>query len=225
MIRKILAGLVAVIVICLVLTSCQNTAKMSFNEESLGADTESSTKSVSEWVNTPIFKDFIFFDADGDGMDDHVVEHNMVAMSGGHGGYELYIYEKSDVWGYDEIFNSDDYFTLSPNMNIQISGMSNGRIILQHQPTGYDIEYIVNEESYPYLFSEDGTPIDNPNFAIDTFKTVKVNDVDEDGAEELVMRQYVSIGCHANYIGDCESVWKIVNSQVVLMDLRLIFRQ
>lgn len=223
MIRKILAGFMAVIILCLPLCSCQNASEVPANDKSLDTNTGTSPQSKSEWVNTPIFKDFILFDADGDGVDDHVVEHNMVAMSGGHGGYELYIYAKNDVWGYDKIFDSNDFLETYSDMGIRISEMNDGKIKFQHKKTGYEAEYVVDDEDYPYLFNEDGKSLGNPNFLVDTFKTVEVVDVDGDGAEELVMKQYCSIGWHANYIGDFESIWQVLNENMILIDSRFIF--
>jgi len=223
MIRKILAGFMAVIILCLPLCSCQNASEVPANDKSLDTNTGTSPQSKSEWVNTPIFKDFILFDADGDGVDDHVVEHIMIAMSGGHGGYELFIYAKNDVWGYDQFFDSDVYFSEHPDMDIQITEMVDGRIVFHHSPSGYEVEYMVDAEDYPRLFNEDGTSSGNPNFVVDTFKTVEVVDVDGDGAEELIMRQYCSIGWHANYIGDFESIWKVSNDNMILIDSRFIF--
>ena len=221
MIRKILASFITVIIICLPLCSCGNTA---YNDKNLDTNTEIEFPSMSEWVNTPMFKDVILFDADGDGVDDHMVEHNMVALSGGYGAYEIYIYKRSNVWRYEEIFNSNEYLEQHPNMDIQIAEMSNGRIVFSHSATGYETEYIVDKDACPYLFNDDGSPKDNPCFAVDTFKTVEIMDADEDGAEELVMmRQYCSIGWHANYIGDCVSLWKVTEGELNLIDLYLQF--
>ena len=79
----------------------------------------------------------------------------------------------------------------------------------------------MDDEAYPYLFNEDGTPMENPNFVVDTFKTIEAVDIDNDGSGELVMRQYCSIGWHANYIGDLESVWKLIDGKLVLISLKL----
>ena len=106
-------------------------------------------------------------------------------------------------------------------MDIQITEMVDDRIVFHHSPSGYEVEYVVDDEDYPYLFNEDGTPESNPNFVVDTFKIVEVVDVDGDGGEELVMRQYCSVGWHANYIGDCESVWKLIDGELVLLSLKL----
>lgn len=222
--RKMLAGLIAIITLGLSMSSCTKIIDELPSDTKLDSTTENVSQSTSKWVNIPIFKDFLFFDADGDGEKDHVVQHDLVAVSGGHGGYELYVYERSDVWGYEEIFNSNEYLEQHTNMDIQIAEMCIGRIVFSHSATGYETEYIVDKDTYLYLFNDDGSPKDNPCFAVDTFKTVEIMDSD-DGAEELVMmRQYCSIGWHANYIGDCVSLWKITGGNLNLIDLHLQFK-
>ena len=221
MFRKILVSLIVIIILGVSICSCVKHIDEATSDTNLDSNTEAVPQSTSKWVNTPIFKDFLIMDSDGDGVDDHVVEHNMVAMSGGHGGYELFVYERSDSWGYEEVFNSNEYLEQHPNMDIQITEMSNGRIIFQQQPTGYEVEFFVDDEANPYLFNEDGTPMENPNFVVDTFKTIEAVDIDNDGSDELVMRQYCSIGWHANYIGDLESVWKLIDGKLVLISLKL----
>lgn len=106
-------------------------------------------------------------------------------------------------------------------MDIQITEMRDGKVVFAHSETQYEIEYDVGEDAYPYLFNDDGSPKDNPCFALDTFKTAEIEDVDGDGVDELTFRQYVSIGWHANYIGDCESVWKIIDGELTLISLKL----
>lgn len=221
MFRKILVSLIVIIILGLSICSCAKHTDEVPSDTNLDSNTEAVPQSTSKWVNTPIFKDFLIIDADGDGVDDHVIEHNMVAISGGHGGYEICVYARNDIWGYDKIFDSDVYFEEHPDMDIQITEMNDGRIVFQHQQTGYEAEYVVDEEDYQYLFNEDGTPMDNPNFVVDTFKTVEAVDIDNDGSEKLVMRQYCSIGWHANYIGDLESVWKLIDGELTLISLKL----
>ena len=71
------------------------------------------------------------------------------------------------------------------------------------------------------MFKADGSPDDAPNFTVDTFKTAEARDVDGDGIKELVLRQYASIGWHANYMGDIESVWRFTESGPVLISVKL----
>ena len=74
----------------------------------------------------------------------------------------------------------------------------------------------------PHLFNTDGTLKGTPNFVVDTFKTAEAIDVDCDGTDELVMTQYASIGYHANYFGDVETVFKISNNELILISIELI---
>lgn len=221
MIRKRIASLIIVIIICLILSSCQNVSDISSYEESLDTNTDMATQSTSKWVNTPMFRDFLCIDADEDGVNEYMILHDMVAMSGGHGGYELFIYEKSDVWGYSEIFNSNDYLDEHPDMDFQITAMREGRITFYHPPSGYTIEYCVEADTMPYLFNDDGSPQERVQINVDTFKTVEMVDVDDDGSDEIFMRQYASVGWHSNYIGDCESTWKLMDGELKLISVSL----
>ena len=87
------------------------------------SESESETESKAPWQNRIYGRDFVAFDADGDGNEDHFVQNNLVAMSGGHGGYEMYLYGPSDSWGYDEIFNSNDYLDEHNNIDIQVKAI------------------------------------------------------------------------------------------------------
>ena len=127
-------------------------------------------------------------------MKDHIVEHSLMDIFGGHGSYDLHVYAKSITDKYVEIFNSYDYLSIHKNMDLEITAIRNGKIVFRHKETGYETEYMVEEKAYSYLFNVDGTSKGSPNFMVDTFKSVKANDIDCDDSEELVMRQYVSIG-------------------------------
>ena len=172
-------------------------------------------------TKSALHKDYLLFDGDGDGMKDHIVEHSLVDIFGGHGSYDLHVYAKSITGKYVEIFNSYDYLSIHKNMDLEITAIRNGKIVFRHKETGYETEYMVEEKAYSYLFNVDGTSKGSPNFMVDTFKSVKANDIDCDGSEELVMRQYVSIGWNANYIGDCISVWKIMNDELTLVSVTI----
>ncbi len=128
---------------------------------------------------------------------------------------------KSNLPLYDEIFKSNEYLSDHKNMDLEITAIRNGKIVFSHEETGYETEYMVEENAYPYLFNTDGTSKGTPNFAVGTFKSVKAIDIDYNGLEELVMRQYVSIGWNANYIGDCISVWKIMNDELTLVSVTI----
>ena len=107
--KKIICAFMTVLMLATMLSSCRNGGETSdFSTESEYMP-QTETKSTSHRKNKPLFSDFHFVDAEGDGTKDYVIQHDMVSMSGGHGGYSLFVYEKSDIWGYREIFNSDDY--------------------------------------------------------------------------------------------------------------------
>ncbi len=169
----------------------------------------------------PLSKDFLLFDGDGDGVKNHIVEHSLVDIFGGHGSYDLYVYAKSITGQYHEIFSSNEYLLIHKNMDLEITSIRDGKILFRHHETGYEMEYVVDENSYPYLFNVDGTSKGTPNFVVDSSKSVEAIDIDHDGSEELVMRQYVSIGWNANYIGDCITVWKIMKDELILVSVTI----
>ena len=179
-------------------------------------------ETTSYHTKSALCKDYLLFDGNGDGVDDHIVEHSLLDIFGGHGSYELYVYAKSITGKYDEIFNSYEYLSIHKNIDLKITAIRNGKIVFCHEETGYETEYMIEEKDYPYLFNTDGTLKETSNFVVDTFKTVEAIDVDHDGTNELVMRQYASIGYHANYFADVETVFKISDNELILISIELI---
>lgn len=166
----------------------------------------------------PLYKEFSLLNADEDGTPDYIIELSLMDIFGGNGDYEIKVYAKGGTNRYDElIFNSTDYLLTHKNMDIVITEFKDGSIALGHQKTQYQIEYVVDESTYPYIFNPDGTPEGNPHFVVDPFKNIEVV------GDELVMQQYVSLGWHANYIGDCISVWKFVDDELTLVSVQLVF--
>lgn len=191
-VKRILSvNLILLICICS-LCACSNGQREGAYETKSHLPLEKET--ISYHTKSALDKDYLLFDGDGDGVKDHVVEHSLVDIFGGHGSYDLHVYAKSITGKYKEIFNSNEYLVNHKNMDIEITSIRDGKIVFSHHETEYEIEYVVDENSYPYLFNTDGTSRETPNFVVDTFKTVEAIDVDYDGSEELVMRQYVSIG-------------------------------
>ena len=56
---------------------------------------------------------------------------------------------------------------------------------------------------------------------IDTFYSVEAADMDGDGCEELVCRQYAWGECHAEHIGDIVSTIKMNADRIIISDLRI----
>ena len=109
-------------------------------------------------------------------------------------------------------------------MDIELKNIRDGSMIISHPKTEYQIVYTFDESTYPYIFNPDGTPKDNPNFAIDPFRSVEVIDINNDGAEEVVMKQYVSLGWRANQIGELVTVWKFmgIDGKLTLISIELV---
>ena len=111
-------------------------------------------------------------------------------------------------------------------MDIEVT-VRDGAIIFRHQETGYEKEYVVQEDTYlfSYLFNADGSPKGSPNFMIDSFKTVEVVDINNDGVEEILLEQYASMGWHANHFADCISVFNFTDDgKLTLISIELVIK-
>lgn len=80
MIRKLLAGLMTIIILGMTMCSCEKTTGELSNDANTVDNFEYVSQNTSKWINNPISKDFHFIDADDD--NDYVIQHDMVAMSG-----------------------------------------------------------------------------------------------------------------------------------------------
>ena len=220
-IKKILFSIVSILLISVMLFSCNTQVN---TDDELDEESE---KANSNWQPRVYAKDFIAFDADGDGVDEHIAEHDLVAMSGGHGGYMLSIYKTNgESLSYERIFDSDEYLDAHEAMDIQIIDVGDSKFTFYHPATQYRGEYTYSKDSSPYshLFNEDGTAKkEKYTLVTDTFKRIEPIDFDGDGGEEIEMRQFSWIEWHTNYIGDCVTVWKSVDGVMTLIDLKFEF--
>ena len=109
-VKRILSvNLILLICICS-LCACSNGQREVAHETKSNLPLEKGTTSYH--TKSALYKDYLLFDGDGDGVKDHVVEHSLVDIFGGHGSYELYVYAKSITGKYDEIFNSYEYLSI-----------------------------------------------------------------------------------------------------------------
>lgn len=215
--KKALLFILIAAILVSALSGCTN--KVSESESS---ETQKQ-REKSTWVNRVYSRDFELFDSDGDKEKESIVELEMVAMSGGHGGYDTTVYAKKDDYSYETVFVSDDYLKAHPDMDIKVSSPREGVCAFTHEATGYYAEWTVPEEDLKYIFDKTGALDDSHQFTVDTFKSAEAKDVDGDGCEEIEMRQFTSIVCHANYLGDCVSTWKLTNNELKLIDLKIEF--
>ena len=56
---------------------------------------------------------------------------------------------------------------------------------------------------------------------IDTFYSVEATDVDENGCDELVCRQYAWVEYHAEHVGDVVSTIRVIDNGIQITDQRL----
>ena len=79
-------------------------------------------------------------------------------------------------------------------------------------------QYALEEETYK-KFSQN---VDG-ELMIDTFYSVEAVDVDNDGCEELIGRQYAWVECHAEHVGDVVSTLKIMDNgiEIICVELEL----
>lgn len=90
--------------------------------------------------------------------------------------------------------------------------------------------FVSGEHSYRKVFDSDQHPLDeeiyikfSPNIdgelMIDTFYSVEAADMDGDGCEDLICRQYVWVECHSNHIGDVISALRITDNGIEIIDV------
>ena len=195
---------------------------VSCNEQTQAKESETQTEK-SSWVNRVLFRDFTLFDADGDGVREDIIETEMVGATGGHGAFDLFVYTRTSEWSYSTVFTSEEYLKEHKDMDIKVSSPRSGVCAFSHEATGFYAEYTVPAEDYKYIFNEDGSLSDSHQFMVDTFNTATPKDVDGDGCEEIELRQFTSLVCHADYLGDCVTTWKLVGKEFKLIDLRIEF--
>ncbi len=211
--RKLRFVSAVLIVVLIIMALCSCSANDEKNEDS------ESQEVITKYVDRePIFRNFMTADLNGDGVDEILV-HDMVDSFGGAGQYVLKVYIKSNDYSYGEIFDSDTYLEAHPNMDIQTIPIGKGVYAFQHSELEFCKEYNVPDSVYPYLFDENGNAQEPHLFRIDSFNTVEIADVDTDGCDEIVLHQYTSIGWHANYIGDCISIFKLVDGDLKLISI------
>ena len=130
-----------------------------------------------------------------------------------------------EVLGYDFIlFDSDGDSVKDDIAELTCLGMSGGygSFKLEVFTSGennyrkvFDSEqYTVDESTYKKL-SEN---IDG-ELMIDTFYSVEAVDVDNDGCEELICRQYAWVECHAEHIGDIVSTFRITDNDIEIINV------
>ena len=77
-------------------------------------------------------------------------------------------------------------------------------------------QYILDESTYNKLSENLDKKI-----MLDTFYSVEAIDIDGDGCEELICRQYAWVECHAEHIGNVVSVIKVSDCNVRFLNVRL----
>ena len=226
MTKKIRLLFLILTIAALILSSCG--AGIDGGDTPDPSDSEEQNQPSSDWEKDyPLSKadmfDLVLFDGDGDGERDEVLKITLLDMFGGAGQYLVEVFvESEDSWGYEKIFDSEEYPDVYKNMNVSCTPLSDGKVAFDHEASGYHVEYTVSEEDHPHLFYEDGSP-NHCDLLIDSFYHAESEDVDGDGCEELILSQYSSLGWHANYIGDCVTVFKLNGHSLGLVDLYFHF--
>lgn len=183
--------------------------------------TNHGSESNFKGINEPIYQYSELIDLDLDGEDEFIV-HEMMDGFGGVGQYRLVVYEKDNYDNYVKIFDSNEFFVQTENSGLIARPIRDGVYAIEHQASGYYMEYEASEEVYPYLFDEKGVSTEEPMFTVDSFSHFEIKPGDEYESVALVFHQYMSIGWHGNYIGDCITVWKLQDSELILTDLYVV---
>lgn len=144
-------------------------------------------------------------DIDGDSIDEIIVQQT-IGMSGGAGQYMSHIYKVDNE--ITEIFSSGSTNQFDTGFSSRLK--DNFKLEIKNIFTGYitDLDFSNNEQYASAYFDENGKPRSNESIWCDSFREFIPEDVDNDGIFELVCLQYISLGCHSNYIGDIKSCLK-----------------
>lgn len=131
-----------------------------------------------------------------------------------------------EVLGYDfVIFDSDGNGVKDDIAELTCLGMSGGY-------GSFRLEvFLVGENSYRKVFDSEQYALDKEMYKklsqnideklmIDTFYSVEAVDIDNDGCEELICRQYAWVECHSNHIGDIVTTFKITDSSIKIIGVR-----
>ena len=134
-----------------------------------------------------------------------------------------------ELLGYDfVIFDSDGDGVKDDIAMLTCLGMSGGY-------GSFRLEvFISGENSYRKVFDSEQYALDEETYKklsqnidgelmIDTFYSVEAVDVDNDGCEELICRQYAWVECHAEHVGDVVSTLKIMDNgiEIICVELEL----
>lgn len=91
--------------------------------------------------------------------------------------------------------------------------------------------FISGENSYCKVFDSEQYTIDEVTYKkfsenidgelmIDMFYSVEADDVDGDGCEELICRQYAWEECHSNHIGNIITTFKMADNGIEIIEVR-----
>ena len=144
-------------------------------------------------------------DVDGDGFDEIIIQQ-LVAMSGGAGGYFSRIF-KVENEKIKEIFPLTDDNRFDTGFT---NFLKDGFLIeISNNFTGYKktIDYSKDGSESPY-FDKKGNVVEQGEISCDSFYEFIPKDVDNDGVYEIVCLQYVSLYGHSDHIGDAKSILK-----------------
>lgn len=163
-------------------------------------------------------------DIDGDEIDE-IILHQTVGLTGGAGQYQSRIFRV--------IENNIEEVFLSTSKNKYDTGYlcelkRDFKLCVKNDITDYSttIDVKDKQEYIGVYFDENGNPIDTAEIMIDNFCDFKPEDVDNDGIDEIVAKQYVSLNGHMDCIGYAESVLKynsksetfeVVNAKFLLL--------
>ena len=130
-----------------------------------------------------------------------------------------------EAFGYDfVIFDSDGDGTKDDIAKLTCLGMSGGY-------GSFRLEVFASgENNYRKVFDSEQYTLDESTYKklsenidgelmIDTFYSVEAVDVDKDGCEELICRQYAWVECHAEHIGDIVSTFRITDNDIEIINV------
>lgn len=178
-----------------------------YHDSFLAVETESKVvfKNLSEKLGS-YFDNLYVCDVDGDNTGEIIVQQ-VVDMFGGAGQYVSRIYkvEESEI---KEIFCSPTDRLFDTGFKSEAKDGFKLEITNTFTKSKTVLDFSKDREYEGVYFDQNGIVIKEAGILCDSFNKFEPIDTDLDGVFEIECLQYVSLYCHADYIGDARTVLK-----------------
>ncbi len=169
-------------------------------------------KDIGKWEDQPSYGEELYLsDIDGNG-DSEIIVHELIAMTGGFGGYLSLVYDFSN----GEIKEVFEDSSRNFDTGFQLRILKDRKINIVNRFTGYNETFDFshrNDDYYQGYWYGGKEPADHErqDFMVDPFYEFVPEDYDNDGIFEIKCRQYTSLIGHSDFIGVAISYLKFNN--------------